>query len=478
MPKINTSESSTCVPPSPVGSRFQQPVEAGLSQRRAALLFAAVAIVALALRLCPLLKSGTSWAIDNDSRGYIELAQGLAAGCGFARLVGGSCRAPEVSRTPGYPAFLAIMPGVRWAVAVQAVIGALTCVAIGLFATKLWGLPTGIAAASLIALDIPSIVVGAMIMSDCLFAALVTFGLLLGFLAIARQSIDGRTICFTLLGALVLGMAILVRPIGLLLPLAALLPFLVLPHVNWQKRVGLSLAALAIPVMVMAAWSERNRQASGIFTMSAIGVYNLYFYRAPGLLAFESGKSMEYEQGVLLRRLHLASPADVRFITPALYHEMLHRSLAIILNRPLDFAAVTLRSLVWQALAPDRAHLLPYVETASAPDSYSASVDQRLQRTLRSPLMSILIFAQFVFLLFIWSGVARALWRLKTFHRRDVTIVLIAVGVALTLLALAAGPEAQARFRIPAIPMIALVAAFGWFAPGPSRQLHPSTTIT
>lgn len=443
--------------------------------RHHVLILAAVGLVALALRLSPLLGSGMSWAMDNDSPGYIELANGLMEGCGFARFVQGRCEGPEVSRTPGYPVFLAIMPSLRWSVAVQAVIGTFTCLVIALFAWKLWGVWAGLAAELLLAFNIPSIVVGAMILSDGLFVALVTAGVLLGFVVISRQLLDKRAIVLSLLGALLLGLAILVRPIGLLLPLFAPLPFLLLPNVNWRRRLGLSLTAFAIPALIMTGWAERNRQRTGIFTLSVIGVYNLYSYRAPGLLAYETHRPMEYEQKVLDKRLRLGPSARAASMSPTLYDQMRARSLAIIMNHPAAFAFITLRSIVWQAFAPDRAHLLTYVSVSQLPTSYSAPLAERLLTMLRSPILTVLIVMQLALVLLVWIGVGRAFWFMKRRPRRDRAIVFIAAAIALMFILLAAGPEAQARYRLPAIPFLALAAGLGWFPPKPYRELSSKT---
>lgn len=77
----------------------------------------------LLLRLAPLLRHDV--VVNPDSGRYIELEQGLRHGCGFARWTNGACGAAvETFRTPGYPLFLAAMPNLRTAVAIQGIAGA------------------------------------------------------------------------------------------------------------------------------------------------------------------------------------------------------------------------------------------------------------------------------------------------------------------------------------------------------------------
>ena len=123
-------------------------------------IFVAIGALALLLRLAPLLRPGSDWLISaHQADQYIALARGLHFGCGFARLVDGTCLEPEQLRTPGYPVFLSLIPTVRYTVAVQALIGAAICLMIGQFTRRRWGLPAGAMAAALLAIDPPSIVV-------------------------------------------------------------------------------------------------------------------------------------------------------------------------------------------------------------------------------------------------------------------------------------------------------------------------------
>src|ERR1700752_2234621 len=104
--------------------RIRRPPYSSLSADRNARghrILCSLALVALALRLAPLLRPGSEWAMANvDSPRYVELAEGIRAGCGFARLIDGRCGPPEVLRTPGYPLMLAVVPSLRAVVAMQA----------------------------------------------------------------------------------------------------------------------------------------------------------------------------------------------------------------------------------------------------------------------------------------------------------------------------------------------------------------------
>jgi hypothetical protein len=78
-----------------------------------------VSIAAVTLRMLPLVREGSQWALVPDSDLYLRLADGLRSGCGFAAVLHGKCGSPEVLRTPGYPLFLTLMSSSRWTVAAQ-----------------------------------------------------------------------------------------------------------------------------------------------------------------------------------------------------------------------------------------------------------------------------------------------------------------------------------------------------------------------
>src|SRR4029077_14605925 len=159
------------------------------------------------------------------------------------RWLDSSCGTIETLRTPGYPLFIAVMPNLLAVIAIQGVLGAAICLLVGLYVRKFWGLMAGVAAELLIAFDIPSVLFGAMIMSDILFQALVTAGVVLGFWVIARRRSDRIAIAGILIGAALCGAAVMVRPLGVVLPVFAALPVFLLSGISWRKSVTIALLA-------------------------------------------------------------------------------------------------------------------------------------------------------------------------------------------------------------------------------------------
>src|SRR5216684_3789810 len=410
-------------------SRFWQ----GESDRRR-WIFVVIAVVALVIRLTPLLRARDRWAILDDSHDYLALSKGIVTGCGFARWTNVGCAPAELLRTPGYPLLLAILPeNLRWVVALQALFSASICLMVGLFSYRQWGFKAAVIAEALLTLDLPSIVASASIMTDMPFAALL------------------------------LGCALMVRPIGSFLLFFAAAPALLTSGMTWPKRLGLCAAAAAIPVLLITGWEVRNARLGGICTFSTITVYNLYYYRSAGVLAYTTGTSLAEVQNLLARDLGLSHPSP--FLTPPVYHEMLRGSLHILLSNTLATAVLSFRILIWLAIVPDRANLNAILGTNARSSQFlvaSSDIVLRLKDLLHSPTLTILVLLQMALTAFMWIGVGRAIIGIRGRKRQDAVVLMYLLSIALVTLVLAAGPEAIARYRSPAMPFLAMVAGVGW----------------
>ena len=76
---------------------------------------------------------------------------------GFARWINGGCAAPEIMRTPEYPLMLAMMPGTRWTLAVQALMDCTVCVLVAYWVWRCWAADAALIAELLVAVDVPFI---------------------------------------------------------------------------------------------------------------------------------------------------------------------------------------------------------------------------------------------------------------------------------------------------------------------------------
>jgi 4-amino-4-deoxy-L-arabinose transferase-like glycosyltransferase len=367
---------------------------------------------------------------------------------------------------PGYPLFLTMMPSLRAAVAVQAIIGAALCVLVGSFVFLYWGASAGVIAELLLALDGPSIVQGSRILSDVLFQALLAIAVIVQLLVIARGRYDARSVVGGLGAALLLAVAIFVRPVGVLLPLIAPLPFLFMAsQISWRRTIALCLAAFALPAMVVGGWMARNAARAGTWTLSTDVAIDLYYFKAGGVVTYRSGQTFPVVMDGLARELGLPSAGDYPDTPATLEPRMVSHSLRILLHDPVATFIVTARSLAWLALVPDRGSLNELLGTDAGATSYlaaTAQLGERIRRLRRSPLLTALVTIQFVLIVVTWLGVERALLGLRGKPAREAALILIPFSIALLMMIMAAGAEAYARYRMPAAPFLAMLAGIGW----------------
>lgn len=421
--------------------------------RRAQL--AAVVTLAFIFRSMWLVRAGSDWAVSADSHLYLALARGLSAGCGFAPYVE-TCGAPELMRTPGYPVFLVpFLAHLRLAILVQAVLGALVCFIVARFAERRGGPIAGILAAAIVAVDVPTILNSKELITEALFQAMLTPAIF--------AALEGNPF---VAGAM-LGMAAMIRPVAeVLAPLVAM-PFVV--KRSWRGAV----AAMSAAILIISAWAIRNDRVAQVFTLTVEGPMNLYMYTAPAVIARHDRVPLEDSQLSFAHDAVAAAPAgqtlgDAQFgqlygsdpvisaleADPALSSFMLSKAVAVILAHPIDFAINALEGFVRLAIEP--------YELQTGWQGFIAN-----PRALAAIQLAATAF-QCVVLAVIWIGVFRALWQRPRDWERWILL-----GAALMLIlppALNANGISM-RFRSPAIPFFAVLAATGWVSRNQAQQL-------
>jgi 4-amino-4-deoxy-L-arabinose transferase-like glycosyltransferase len=242
-------------------------------RRRPLLVITLIALAHAALYIAyqrPDWDSTTAW---TDQGGYIQLGTGLAVSGQFTKFPDAAEFVPEVIRTPGYPAFVALIylifgTGNHMAVAIaQAFVFAAVCCLVFALARRVAGDRAALAAGVLAALYAPLPYFGALVLTE-LFTAFVAIAAMVMCVRAARS---GRARDFCVAGILFSAVA-LVRPAFYLMPyfFAIGVPILVrnqrtLPALkNWAI---LSVAAM----LTIAPWFTYNYFTHGQFTMSPAG---------------------------------------------------------------------------------------------------------------------------------------------------------------------------------------------------------------
>ncbi len=397
--------------------------------------------------------------LASDSWGYLELGQRLAVMGRFSSTAPEFT--PEVVRTPGYPALIALLALVGGPqpilplVVAQAILGAGIAVGVVLLGRKLFGVPAGILAGALYALAPISIIMTGFIYAETLFAAWLVGGALL-----AIHAPDRDRFALSVAGGLAFGLATLTRPIGLpLAPLLASIPVTSSPSPSGAAggKVGRGLrhaaALLAGFLIVVAPWMARNAAYGGRFSVSAISDINLFYYNAASLEAHRLGLSIDEARSLMDRRLAAQPPVESGW--PGEQAGRLARQ--VILAHPLAFAWYNGLDAL-NGLRPGFSFLLRLVD-GEAPVSLES-----LRTALGQPapiLLIELVMLAYVVLLVVGSAIG-----LLALIRQREWRAIVLLGLIPAWLLYLPGLASNARFRAPVEPLLAILAAVGLLTVG------------
>ncbi len=369
-----------------------------------------------------------------DSYTYLTPALGILHGQGFT-----TEGQPETLRTPGYPLFLlpflALKAPAGAIVATQHLLDALLAAAIFVLArrngARAW-IP--FAAALILGLDTITIHYANKILTETLSAVTV--------FAIFAIVIHRRSVSWLVFAGLLCGALVLVRPVAIVY-FAVVMIWLAYMRVR-PIVIG---AFVAAAVLLPLAWGTRNAAQTGVFTISPIGSNNLLMHRAAGALAIEDGgdfkTALDARQQQLQRIVDAmieegegTTPDDLGSEDLARYYSALGRE--ILLQHPRGAMLVTLRGFAVNMIDTDWDALAEVVDDELIPE--------------RATEIAVHVWTWFVWIA-AFAGLVM-LWR------RDRAQALLVAGTVFYFLFMAAGGEAEGRFRVPVMPLVAYAAAF------------------
>jgi 4-amino-4-deoxy-L-arabinose transferase-like glycosyltransferase len=251
--------------------------------------------------------------ITHDTPGYVDPARSLLDDGDFDVAVGSS--APEYQRTPGYPAFIAVIYKVTGdsdtaVVIVQAALSSLSVLlAIAVARRATGSSKIGLLAGATFALDPVSTAQTGLIATETLFTLLLLLAAYCGLRAL-QSELDWRWSAGC--GLTIVG-ATYVRPTTYYLPLlvGGILAAAALRHPPARAAAGRAAAAFLIPcVVLLGAWSVHNHAEVGSWRFTGIDATNLYWYRAAAVIADRDGTDLDAEQIRLTEELNADIPAS------------------------------------------------------------------------------------------------------------------------------------------------------------------------
>lgn len=347
---------------------------------------------------------------------------------------------------PGYPAtlwLLRALPGDTEVAALgQLGIGVLCVWLTILVGQELLGNVVGAIAGWWVALDPLHVVESSMLLTDIPFSVALLAGLFAA--AKALRASENRSVWWGVAG-LALGVAALIRPIGLYLPavLVGLVAITETRRAGWRKAATCSLALLLAAIVPTGLWVARNQQVSGVATFSTLEGLNLAWYRGAGALLEETGLSKEEAWSVVSTELEqrvtdFSNPAVVSSAETRLGVEM-------VLDHPVGYAVSAVKGMGRTLLGPGGAHIGQRI---------SGITDEGAVMNAAS-FASAVSAAAAAFLTLIGS------WRLI---RKREWMILSVLGIPLGyLLVVGSGLESYSRFRLQFFPVLAIMASYALF---------------
>jgi len=237
-----------------------------------------------------------------DTGSYWVPAVNLIEGHGFSRK-NEPPFIPDAYRTPGYPFFMAVVFSIfgRKPVIIafiQVVIGTMSALLTYLLGLKLISRPSSHKGTLCFALSLGPAIYTVFIMTETLF----TFVFLSSIYALTLYN-DSLKKRWVITGGLLMGISILIRPVTLFFPFAALFMIWAGRPDSRRRFISGGLLFLFAAVLTVAPWVMRNYRKTGIPAVSTVGHYNLLFFNACSLLAELNGVSQAKTRAVLKSEL-------------------------------------------------------------------------------------------------------------------------------------------------------------------------------
>lgn len=396
-------------------------------------LFIHVIVFAVAVHV----QNGSVLATVRVDDGYFDLAQNVLAGNGFSWSTSPPY-APNPMRTPGYAYVLAGL------IATLEITGAAVLQLIVASAIPIFGMyiaqaitesrRIGILTGVILAVDPTLALLSFEFYTDTLFLLLFLPWILLTFHYFEQKKLATLT-----MSAILLGCAILVRPV------AQYIPFIIVLFIlwsfgrnNWRRATLHSGVYLLVTIAILSPWIVRNVHEFGVPGLSAQTPFVLYTNLAPAVLSVAHKSDFQYERQNFMTEAESKGDA----ITLANGSSYTARALEVVRANPLATAYVAVKSL-FTFFTNDGFYTL-IVRTGGTPANF----------------LPLLIAMRLVWIAITCAACIGALLHLfRKRSPRTILIVFLVVYFALTSTIAAWGTNP--RYRLPVDPIIIAFAAVG-----------------
>ncbi|MDQ3191479.1 MAG: glycosyltransferase family 39 protein [Bacteroidota bacterium] len=388
-----------------------------------------------------------------DSNGYIELAQNILSQGEFGRFSEGYFY-KEHFRTPGYPLlislFLFVFQKIEPLVFFQVLISAAAPVLLFLISMQL-GLSkkAAVIAAALLVIDFPSILFANTVLTDTFFIFVLLFSVWL--LLLSNENDNLLLIAFS---AMAIGFAVLIRPIGIFLPLLLIL-FI---RFKFKLKTLLKISLFfSLTFILIFSWIYRNNSIFEFKFLSTVSNVNLLHFRAAEVYSQKNNITVQEARVVLEKQL----VEELEEFKIADYNENIkigfeisdNIAKKIIMENPLLFLKLSAKHVMYLLIKPARSYIDYQLGYKIKP--FQTGIKTFADQS-SIPAILLTVF-QALILIFTWIGFISGIYYL--IKEKNYKVLLPLVLIILYFIVASAGPEADARFRIPFMPFVFIVAA-------------------
>jgi 4-amino-4-deoxy-L-arabinose transferase-like glycosyltransferase len=401
-----------------------------------------------------------------DAFWYDQIAVNILHGQGFSASVAEPYD-PDPVRTPIYPLFLVAVYSLfghelRAVVVVQILISMFSCILVFKIGCTVFGdFKTGIAAALMLAVEPDSLFISNHVLTETLFTCLLAGE----FCLMAKQY--GKLSLASLVGLfIIMAAATLTRPVFIFFPvfMAGFIVYQCFRSRLAKNCIALTLLPMALYFFLIGFWCYRNYRIFGVFEISTIGSYNLFYYNAAGIESRRLGISIDearerLEETYFKNEKNIDSLSHSKKMLIARKHAIEH-----IMKYPLYFLKDAMSNMV-STFVPQGAAIKQLIgkgEKTGLRDIFEqegiAGAFRQISRMDKS-ILALLAGISVVLLLIYASAVVGIVRALKNKHFYFTFLFLAAIAYLIIVPVLAGFGDA--RFRIPAVPFISLFAGYG-----------------
>ncbi|MBI2096555.1 MAG: glycosyltransferase family 39 protein [Candidatus Sungbacteria bacterium] len=396
--------------------------------------------------------------LTGDSNHYRILAENLIQKRAFD--IYPDRPSPDSLRTPGYPVFLALLYfiGQTWvgAVFLQSAVMGFIPVLVYLIGKRAVSEGVGFVAGVLSAFDPIQIFYSTLTLSDALFVLV----LLLAVYALLTVYRESKAWWILLAGGL-LGFAVLVRPIGQFLIIPAL-GFLFFRRPDRKRFLVASGWLLAGFLLVVAPWSVRNKLLFNSWQLSAIGNFNAAYFTML-FLEQRTGISADEWQRQLVRSAGTEDLGLLRSVDGGALSLKFARS--VVLEHPVAYTTFHIVKMIPFFLNDGLRDIVRLTGIYKAPlpnvsRSLLAGEYQLLWREVRAGGVNtvLLVTGALAMLAVLALAAVGAVVGMRSSEMRLVIYFFLFIILYFGLLT---GPVANARYRMPAMPFLLILAVYG-----------------